>query len=327
MPELNSSAGQPEPQASPSEFDFIAPAVDKPRMKRRSLKPRQPNPLAPPEEPTPGGNDLAQEAPPRTEKTAPAGTTAPPEEEVKTSSGASMKESPAAKSPQASSRPIFASTTRPSSTSTPSPHGTRPATLYYSSSKPKEKEEKPASPMKSTTTAPSASPSPAVRPATVVDYRTNIDRQAREQKSVGGILSIIVYVLIGFFVVGAGLAGYGTYALSKQIKAQSLTIDELDKHYASETLSLAAQIKTNADAFAQFQTQTQAQLAREQELIVQQQETINKLIAADTAATAALRQERQARADETSALRARVRSLENRQEARSSSSGTTTQRY
>jgi membrane protein required for beta-lactamase induction len=143
-----------------------------------------------------------------------------------------------------------------------------------------------------------------------------MERQAREQKSMGNLLAIIVYVLIGFFVLSTFLAGYGIFALSKQIKQQSLTIDELDKHYAAENEKLNAQLDATRDTLAQ----AQAQIGRQQALILQEQEAINKLAVTGEANAAALRQERTARADEDAELRDRLRSLEYH-------GGATTQRY
>jgi hypothetical protein len=174
--------------------------------------------------------------------------------------------------------------------------------------------------MKSTTPTPSStttqsSPLPA-RTSTVHDYRTNLERQSREQKSICSLLSILVYVLIGFFVLGSSLAGYGIYALSKQIKQQSLTIGDLDKKYASENQKLDERLQATLDNL----TQAQAQIGRQQALILQEQEAINKVSAANDANAAALRQERAARAEEEADLRARIRDLEYH-------GGSTTQHY
>jgi hypothetical protein len=337
MPDPNSPTANHEPEATPVEFDFIAPAAENPRMKRRSLKAKSATVLKPLRETTPEAPEIAREAPPRTE---PAATRPAPADEDD-NAAVEIKETPPpaaakAKTSSPSSRPHFASTARPSSPTpkptSSSPHGTRPATLYYSTGPRKEKEKvEPVTPMSttpaaSTTSAPASATRPtaaAVRPATVVDYRTNVDRQAREQKSVGGVLSIIVYVLIGFFVLTASLAGYGTYALSKQIHKQSLTIDDLNTRYNAETDALTAKIATANDNVTQVQAQSQAQEARLQDLIVKQQDSINKLIAADNAATSALHTERQTRAEETASLRARLRNLE----YKGPGTSTTTQRY
>jgi hypothetical protein len=67
-------------------------------------------------------------------------------------------------------------------------------------------------------------------------------------------------------------------------------------------------------------TQAQAQIGRQQALILQEQEAINKLSAANEATAAALRTERNARADENSELRDRLKSLEYH-------GGSTTQHY
>jgi hypothetical protein len=152
----------------------------------------------------------------------------------------------------------------------------------------------------------SATSSP--RPATTVDYRANVERQSREQKSVGNILAYVVYALIGFFVVGAALAGYGTYVLSKQIHDQSVTVSDVDQRYALATKDLHAKLATTQDTLSQ----AQAQIARQQDLIVKQQEELNRLIAATNENANALRLEKQARTQEAAILRARLRDLEYR---------------
>jgi len=322
MPDHNSPAAKSNSTATPGEFDFDVPMAENPRLKRRSLKPK-PTPLTPASGAPASAQKLASEAPPHSSETARSEHEPLPEEDADAEINAAVKFTEP--SPEAA-KPSTTTGYTPRTTPSTNPHGTRPATLYYSSNSPRKDKEEPA-PMKTTPTAsPIASPAtsstplrsvsaPSTRPATVVDYRTNVERQAREQKSVGGVLSIIVYVLIGFFVVGALLAGYGIYAITKQLHQQSLTIDELDKRYAARHEVLAAQLNTTIDTLSK----AQAQIGREQELILQQQEAINKLIAADDAASTALKQERQARASETASLRARVNSLENR--------GSSTQRY
>jgi hypothetical protein len=331
MPDHNSPAAKSESTAAPGEFDFDVPIAENPRLKRRSLKPKPTASLTPVGEESSAAGELAQEAPPLSSENARPEHEPLPQDDADAEINAAVKFTEPSISPAQSSsattKPTPSTTGyTPRTTSSTNPHGTRPATLYYSSSNPRKDKEEP-SPMKTTPTAtPTSSPAmpssptrpataPSTRPATVVDYRTNIERQAREQKSVGGILAIVVYVLIGFFVLSASLAGYGLYAISKQLHQQSLTIDELDKRYAAQHEALAAQLNTTIDTLSK----AQSQIGREQELILQQQETINKLIAANDATSTALRQEKQSRAGETASLRARVNNLENK--------GSTTQRY
>jgi hypothetical protein len=164
----------------------------------------------------------------------------------------------------------------------------------------------------------STAPSTAVRPASSVDYRGNIERQTREQKSIGGILNLIVYSLIGVFVLFVALAAYGAHDLSRQIQKQSITVSDLDSRYAAENEALTAQLKTTQEALIQVQ----AQAGRQQELLLHQQETIGKLAAASDETVKALNQERAARASEsseraseTASLRVRVRSLEAKAQA------------
>jgi hypothetical protein len=156
------------------------------------------------------------------------------------------------------------------------------------------------------------------RPGGIGDYRSNIDRQAREQKSIGGILNIIVYSLIGLFVIGAALAGYGAHVLSMQIHQQSVTMSDLDSRYAAQNEALTAELKTTQQALIQVQ----AQAGRQQEVALRQQELINKLLAATTddangvrQAKTALAEESDQRAAEIASLRTRVRELESKSEA------------
>ncbi len=159
-----------------------------------------------------------------------------------------------------------------------------------------------------------SAPSSTVRPTSVVDYRSNVERQAREQKSVGNILAYVVYALIGLFLIGASLAGYGTYVLSKQIREQSVTVGDLDSRLSGQTKILADQnqvLEQQLKLTMSTIVTAQAQVVRQQEVIAKQQESISKLTSNNQDLSAALRSERQTRADETSALRSRVRKLEN----------------
>jgi hypothetical protein len=119
------------------------------------------------------------------------------------------------------------------------------------------------------------------------------------------MLAIVVYVLIGFFVLGAALAGYGTYTLSRQIHAQSVTVSDLDARNAAENKTLTDGLASTDETLAQ----AQAQIHRDQEIILRQQDTINKLVIANDNTVAALRQERQTRAGETANLRAQLKTL------------------
>lgn len=314
---MSENNAKPDPQAVTGEFDFAGPVNESPRVKRRSLKPQQPAAPKPEAAASAEPRETAQPAPTRPA----ASTTSQP------ATGSQLQ-------PNAYqiNRPKPA-TTAPSQTT--SPHGTRPATLYYSSGQRPEKEtttmassQKPTSSAGTTSSttassassaarsaAPSTTTTSSFRPTSVSDYRANVERQAREQHSMGGILNIIVYVLIGGFVIGFSLAGYGAYVLSKQIQQQSVTVSDLDKRYAADNRDLNIKLATTMDSL----TAAQAQIAREQELILKQQEVINKLLATTQDTAAALRQEKSTRAEETASIRARLRNLEYK--------GPTTQRY
>ena len=121
-----------------------------------------------------------------------------------------------------------------------------------------------------------------------------------------GIIAIIVYTLVGLFAVGTLLAGYGAYAISRQIHKQSITLTDLDSRYAAENHELTLQLQATNDSLAR----SNALIARQQDMLGKQQEALTRLANEAEATNAAWRQERQARAAETASLRARVRDLE-----------------
>jgi len=170
-----------------------------------------------------------------------------------------------------------------------------------------------ASPAPSTSAAPTTAAartapvaSTASRPASAIDYRSNVDRQAREQKSVGGILTILVYSLIFLFVSGACLATYGMYVITKQLNQQSVTMNDFDQRYSTDYKDINGRLVITMDNL----TQAQATIAKQQEIITKQQEAITKLLAAADENAAALRQERATRAQETANIRSRLKDLE-----------------
>jgi Flp pilus assembly protein TadB len=144
-----------------------------------------------------------------------------------------------------------------------------------------------------------------------------VERQSREQKSVGNILSYLVYGLLAFFVIGAALAGYGVYTLSRQINEESVTVSDLDQRYAKANTDLATKLAQTQDSL----NAAQGQITRQQDLIVKQQDAINRLITSVNDTTNAVKAEKLSRAQETAALRSRVRELESKEAA------ATTQKY
>ena len=172
------------------------------------------------------------------------------------------------------------------------------------------------------TSRPAATPAPVgtaahapsvyapARAASTHDYKANVERQAREQKSVGNVISLVVYALVACFIFAVVLAGYGGYTITRQIHQQSVTLSDLDSRYTAENKALTDQLKASNDSLTQALSQTQAQLVRQQGLAARQEEMINKLSAEDDANASLLRQERIARAAETATLRARMRTLE-----------------
>jgi hypothetical protein len=296
-------------------------------MKRRSLKLRPtPAPRPAAGEPTPAASE-PQPDKLETTASAPAATTSAPAEtptpnrtapHANTSSSRPAQAAPLGRTIPPTGYVSRSAASAPSSSTTPNPG------LYYSSGARREPERpsatptppmKPSSPTPSTTaaaTAPSAvstyraTPGSTPRTSTASDFRANIDRQSREQKSVGNVLAYVVYAIGALLIIGAGLAIYGGYVLSQQIHQQSVTVSDLDTRYAAQNKSLTDALGVTNDSLSQ----AQAQIHRQEEMIARQQDTINKLVATNDEIVTALRQERLTRASETANLRARVRSLE-----------------
>ncbi len=334
MPDHSSTP--PDGQVSTGELNLDQPVANQPRMKRRSLKPKPVSAATPlPDEP----------------KKEPTGFSAPPAAKPATPGVVIHPETPASTSRPASNTSMpSAATTRPAQpmyrTSAPAPNPSSNPNPYRSTVAPgsasirssdERREKEDVSTMKSTTPASTSSPSssfaprstasstssstatgaPYQRSGSVTDYRANIERQAREQKSIGGIINYIVYALAAFLVLSAALAGYGAYVLSKQIHHQSVTLADLDTRYSEQNRELTSQLKAVDDTLTDALNQTRAQVNRQQEIILHQQESINtltaqntKLAASEAATEATLRQERQYRAYETASLRTRVHALE-----------------
>jgi hypothetical protein len=354
----------PVAKTTPAELDFDAPAVENPRIKRRSLKARATTPppqaaasspeptrtAATPDQPRPSTqtpSSTSGNVPSHTGYIRPGAAPAAEKPQQANPSGvlyytngpqkdaapkATSPSTQAARPASASHQPTYqrpattpmqtSPTSRPAST--PQHNPTRPvgaSTAGTTSSHATQQApaSRPAGAAPSSTGAARAvsttvaGPSAASRPGGVSDYRANIERQSREQKSIGGILNLIVYALIAIFVLGAGLAGYGAHVIFKQLNAQSTTVSELDSRYSAANEELNAQLKTTAQAVLQLQEQVN----RDQDLALKQQDTIGKLQAELATDTESLRQERAARStetsiriSETSALRARLRALE-----------------
>jgi hypothetical protein len=141
------------------------------------------------------------------------------------------------------------------------PRTTNMSTLFEES-KPKSKQPTPS--VERTTESSSsnggfksASKTPTAVPFT--QYQQNVQRQSREQKAVGSLLSGVAIVLIGSIVLVAGLAGYGGWMLSKQIKQQSVTMAQLESKLNTDIQSLHENILRVDATVESLNTQLQAQ--------------------------------------------------------------------
>ena len=323
MPENNNPAAKPK--TAVNEFDFVASETETPRLKRRSLKTApKPTETSQPATTPPAPSATGYVRPATSyepDRSRPQSTSSPqgsqPAGQLYYSNGPQKeKVGPMKSTPLAS----------PSSSSAPRPAATAPTQAAARTTPAATPQAAPARSQatSSTTTASTASSAArpvaatpvagsAARPASAVDYRGNIERQTREQKSIGGLLNIVVYSLIGLFVLGGLLAAYGAHDVYKQLQSQSTTVSDLDSRYSAQNQQIVAQLKATQEALTQVQTLA----SRQQETITKQQDAIAKLTTAGEAEQAALRQEKAARtaesltrASETAYLRARVHELQ-----------------
>ncbi len=191
----------------------------------------------------------------------------------------------------------------PASMKSSSPYTSRPGT----------------SPAKTNSAAGGSSPR---NPVGFSDYKGNVERQAKEQKSFGSVLSIVVYVLLAFVVTTAGLAGYGLYILKEQVSGQASTIHQLQDDEKVTTDALASRIGT----LEQQLKDSQAQVDRQNEVLQQQEQKVNQilsdlhteaalLVTATTSignAGAAIAHEKNLRQNEVDDIREHIRHLDSR---------------
>lgn len=91
------------------------------------------------------------------------------------------------------------------------------------------------------------------------DYRQNVQRQSREQKLFGTVVGALVYALVGAILLVAGLAAYGGYVLSRQIKEQSATISELESRFNTQLVALSESLKQTRETVDALETASQIQ--------------------------------------------------------------------
>jgi len=87
----------------------------------------------------------------------------------------------------------------------------------------------------------------------------NIQRQAREQRAVGQILSGAALVFIGLILLVGGLAGYGGWLLYNQIVDQTVHVVHLDAKFSQDVFDLKRGLQATATTVDNLTNQTRAQ--------------------------------------------------------------------
>jgi Tfp pilus assembly protein PilE len=139
----------------------------------------------------------------------------------------------------------------------PRPHRTEPRTDSKPEPKPEPRapraEERPKDSSKERTKDPNMSTS------SFSQYQQNVQRQAREQRIFGSFLTTVAVALVGAILLVAGLAAYGGYILSHQIKQQSATITQMEGRFHADIAALNESLKQTRDTVDTLEGVTQAQ--------------------------------------------------------------------
>ena len=90
-------------------------------------------------------------------------------------------------------------------------------------------------------------------------YQQNIQRQSREQKAVGSMLSGVAVVLIALIALVGVLASVGGYFLYKAIQDQSVTVNQLQGKIDTENLKLHTAIQESDVAVENLTAQVNSQ--------------------------------------------------------------------
>lgn len=130
------------------------------------------------------------------------------------------------------------------------------------------------------------------------DFRRNAERQSKEQKSTGTILSGIAYGLIAAILLVASLSAFGGFVMWRQIQNNATTVAQVND-------------KLNAEVAALREEAAEARKATD-EVIKRQQEQINRLTAVTEQQRGAFVAEQKKRDREIQALQAAIKRQDSR---------------
>jgi hypothetical protein len=153
-----------------------------------------------------------------------------------------------------------------------------------------------AAPVYPTPTHPKSMP---VQTPAISEFRKNVERQTREQKAVGDVMSWVGYSLLGGLIIVALMAGFGGYTLYHMIQDQSVTVAQFEAKYESETAALRQNIKD-----------LQQELTQTRSLTSRQQEQITRLSSRADEAAAIIKTQKQIIDRDMTELKGRVRRIE-----------------
>ncbi len=108
----------------------------------------------------------------------------------------------------------------------------------------------------------SMTPAYTAAPSKISDFKKNADRQAKEQRAVGGVIQWIGYALITGLLMVTFAAAFGGYTLWKMVQAQSVTVAQLDSRYSSEITALQQSNQKLQEQLQQAQAKQQDQITQ-----------------------------------------------------------------
>jgi uncharacterized protein HemX len=112
---------------------------------------------------------------------------------------------------------------------------------------------------------------------TFSQFQQNVQRQSREQRAVGSLLSGIAAILLGSIVLVALLAAIGGWVLYGQIRDQSVTVQQLNENFSRDIRDLRTSLVESKNIVEKFAEQTRIQFQAQKQQISSLQTQVDEL--------------------------------------------------
>ncbi|MDD2708269.1 MAG: hypothetical protein PHV34_09690 [Verrucomicrobiae bacterium] len=108
-------------------------------------------------------------------------------------------------------------------------------------------------------------------------FQQNVQRQSREQKAVGSLLSGVAAILIGGIVLVGTLALVGGWVLWGQINDQSRTVAQLDAKVSGDITNLQNSLRETVAIVEKLAAQNQAQFQAQKQQVTTLQHQVDDI--------------------------------------------------